>query len=981
MPIRVLVSAIVAGIVAAPAAAAPTVPGEFEVRGARLAKQGGRVVAVHRTPQAVALDGCATVRARVRKRGRAVVIVSTHRCAGRTVRLGARVRGKGLRGVVRTAGKRRRFSARRLANGIRLKGSGPAIAAVRAVGTPDRYRPDEVLRSGSTSIARRELIVAIEPGATVKQINATLARAGGGITSAVAGSGTILVGIPDAGTLKALEAVRKRVARGPGVAAARLSPMQAEEALPPNVASPPSTAQRDALSHLLASGMAAAFNARAAADPQRVPLVVVADFFGGRRLDSQRFPHVDAAYVDAPAEFRVGPHREGGLRLAASEHGYHVTGIALADFANNGSPGALATGSHGIRGRLLALDVIAVSAQAAADAMINALKNASGNVVLNTSLGYEVPDAFRAAHDGLDWITKVRDAGLEARVLHATASGNESSPALDASRWNKAVLGRDFLDADDQPVVRDPLTNTLSVENVAETTDATGLGCLSPSSNTGGTISAPGEAVSSFGGTGTLVEKSGTSMATPLVAGLAAYMWSIAPDLTPAQLRTAMRLNADAAAGCATPPAPHLNAYEAVLSLDQATAPGRVEYPVRMALLDVTGDGRFTEADLDLFAPKVDPARLVASRDWSRFDLNGDGFTGGADAAPFDLDRTGSFRAGSTTLGDVSFSAAGRTLDERSLTDADIMCFYAYSLLYSVSTTGEDRRAAILGDLEGCAPKERRIVFASDRDGGSYDIFVMNPDGTGADNLTETPGNDLAPAWSPDGTKIAFESNRDGTLAVWTMNADGTDQRRLKPGLSGYQPAWSPDGKKLAFTSARDGTDDILVMNADGTGEAVNVTSSSGCCERYPSFSPDGTKLAFTSTRDGNDEIYVGNADGSGTPVNLTNNPFGGQNTGIDQDPQWSPDGRRLLFTSWRTTAQEYEIFTINDNGTGLFNVSQAAGFDANGSWSVDGQRIVFSSEREEGDPSLPEIYVANADGSNPKPLTDNDVQDIHPDW
>jgi hypothetical protein len=106
----------------------------------------------------------------------------------------------------------------------------------------------------------------------------------------------------------------------------------------------------------------------------------------------------------------------------------------------------------------------------------------------------------------------------------------------------------------------------------------------------------------------------------------------------------------------------------------------------------------------------------------------------------------------------------------------------------------------------------------------------MRPDGTGLRTLTRGGDNDFYPSWSPDGTRIAYESDRDGSYEIWTMNADGSEQRRLTSGsrfrcapggcsVPRFHPSWSPDGKQIAFTHDRDGLAQVYVMNADGTGQ------------------------------------------------------------------------------------------------------------------------------------------------------------------
>jgi Tol biopolymer transport system component len=145
--------------------------------------------------------------------------------------------------------------------------------------------------------------------------------------------------------------------------------------------------------------------------------------------------------------------------------------------------------------------------------------------------------------------------------------------------------------------------------------------------------------------------------------------------------------------------------------------------------------------------------------------------------------------------------------------------------------------------------------------------------------VTTDPLNDMHPSWSPDGTKIAFESERDGNSEIYVINIDGSNVRRLTddPGSDTY-PVWSPDGEKIAFVSDRNGNPEIYVINSNGSNQ-VNITNNSAS-DTNPAWSPDGKKIAFSSDRDGNSEIYVMNADGS-NQVNFTNNPYN------DTEPAW----------------------------------------------------------------------------------------------
>jgi Tol biopolymer transport system component len=267
------------------------------------------------------------------------------------------------------------------------------------------------------------------------------------------------------------------------------------------------------------------------------------------------------------------------------------------------------------------------------------------------------------------------------------------------------------------------------------------------------------------------------------------------------------------------------------------------------------------------------------------------------------------------------------------------------------------------------AVNEGKIVFASDRDGGYAEIYIMNANGTGQTRLTTNDARDLFPAWSPDGSKIAFASDRDGNYEIYVMNADGTGQTRITTnGASDEDPAWSPDGSKIAFSSDRDGYAEIYIMNTDGTGQ-TRLTTNVDVWEGVPAWSPDGTKITFTSERDGNFEIYVMNANGSGQTRLTTNASW-------DSFPVWSPDGTKIAFSSDRDDGN-YEIYVMKKDGTGQTRLTTNISKDGPPAWSADGTKIAFSSDRE----GNTEIYVMNANGSGQSRITTNEVEDYDPDW
>jgi Tol biopolymer transport system component len=261
------------------------------------------------------------------------------------------------------------------------------------------------------------------------------------------------------------------------------------------------------------------------------------------------------------------------------------------------------------------------------------------------------------------------------------------------------------------------------------------------------------------------------------------------------------------------------------------------------------------------------------------------------------------------------------------------------------------------------------IAFESNRD-GNYEIYVMSVDGSGQTRLTGNAAVDVDAAWSPDGTKLAFESDRVNgeTSEIYVMDADGSDQRRLTANpAQDRNPKWSPFGTRIAFESNRDGDYEIYVMRAGAGGGRIKLTANPAR-DSDPAWSPDGTKIAFESERDGNDEIYVMNADGS-RPIRLTADPAG------DVNPAWSPDGEKIAFESDRDG--NHELYVMNADGNDQTRLTANAARDSDAAWSPDGRRIAFASDRA-GDL---EIYVMDADGDDQTRLTNSPGEDLVPSW
>ncbi|HEX8143799.1 MAG TPA: hypothetical protein VF553_14470 [Pyrinomonadaceae bacterium] len=244
----------------------------------------------------------------------------------------------------------------------------------------------------------------------------------------------------------------------------------------------------------------------------------------------------------------------------------------------------------------------------------------------------------------------------------------------------------------------------------------------------------------------------------------------------------------------------------------------------------------------------------------------------------------------------------------QSETPADKIAFTRDSQIVVANPDGTG--AVILGP--GSDPswsKLGKIAFTFAPNVETTQIAVMNEDGTNQVNLTLAATGNRNAAFSPDGTKIAYVTETvepgdppfDGSRArIYIMDADGQNRRRFFSGnlISGMRqetdPAWSPDGTKIAFIGQTvvDGlsSHDVYVANADGLSAPVNVTNLGGSriFSDQIAWSPDGLKLAFRTGRD----IHVVNADGSGGLINLTNTV-----NSDESDPAWSPDGKKIAYS------------------------------------------------------------------------------------
>ena len=242
--------------------------------------------------------------------------------------------------------------------------------------------------------------------------------------------------------------------------------------------------------------------------------------------------------------------------------------------------------------------------------------------------------------------------------------------------------------------------------------------------------------------------------------------------------------------------------------------------------------------------------------------------------------------------------------------------------------------------------------------GTSRDIYLMQPDGSGVVPITGLPDDEDAPAWSADGTKIAFVRGGD----VWVMNSDGSGAVNLTTALAGVaaSPSWSPDGARLAFSSTHSGTfgQNIYTMNSADGSDVTRVTF--GTPDQQPAWSPDGQRIAFARPPN----IYTVKPDGSDT-IQVTH--------GISAlEPDWSPSGARIAYAGSEGNGNT-GIHTIDPDGSNDVLVYPSSSGIRGPVWSPDGSKLAVSRNSQ--------IWTMNADGTGAIQLTTNIGNNREPDW
>ena len=266
-----------------------------------------------------------------------------------------------------------------------------------------------------------------------------------------------------------------------------------------------------------------------------------------------------------------------------------------------------------------------------------------------------------------------------------------------------------------------------------------------------------------------------------------------------------------------------------------------------------------------------------------------------------------------------------------------------------------------------------QIVFVSNRgeDPNVTGLYLLDPE-----TLTVTPLDSgfeavVLPAWSADGTRIAF-----AVPDVWNLYSIQPDSTNLTQitDFRSNNPDWSPDGSRLVFQSDHqnepENTPDIYLIDADGT-NLVEILDDPEKIDYNPRWSPDGSRILFLSSRTGNMEIFTIDPDGS-NPVQVTDskNPVSGA--------AWSPDGEKIVFVYGAGTATD--LYVIHKDGAldSVIRLTADASSESSPSWSPDGERIVFSSDSS----GNWDLWMVKADGSGEaEQLTNDEYYDAFPDW
>lgn len=286
-------------------------------------------------------------------------------------------------------------------------------------------------------------------------------------------------------------------------------------------------------------------------------------------------------------------------------------------------------------------------------------------------------------------------------------------------------------------------------------------------------------------------------------------------------------------------------------------------------------------------------------------------------------------------------------------------------------------RHSDLASVSACVPASTKLSFVSLRSGREqiYALDLRRPQLIS--RVTRLPGFVGYPTWSPDGRRIAFMWLRPGAMrpGVYVASSDGSNVRRLVEQAG--SPAWSPSGRLIAYTRLRPNSRGLSIVDVakalrrQPLATRVITRVDPTIPEEWPAWSPDNKRLAFTSQRTGTSDVWVVDVDGSHLR-DLTPHPA------LDGNASWSPDGQHIVFGSTRAAGSQYggDLYVMDPDGRNLRALTSGHK-DYGPSWSPDGRWIAFNSQRDGNS----EIYVMKPDGSGQRRLTHQPKGDAFVTW
>ena len=271
-------------------------------------------------------------------------------------------------------------------------------------------------------------------------------------------------------------------------------------------------------------------------------------------------------------------------------------------------------------------------------------------------------------------------------------------------------------------------------------------------------------------------------------------------------------------------------------------------------------------------------------------------------------------------------------------------------------------------------PAARPIAFTSDRS-GSYDLWLMGSDGSNAVQLTTSSHAEAMPSWSPDGARLAFVSAVDletSTADICVINSDGTGLRNLTDTADVYEitPSWSPDGAHIVYGTLDGDDTQIHMMDHDGSGDRLIVDNGN-----WPSWSPDGKRIVFSSR----DDLWTVSRDGGGQTL------LADGESGLTE-PSWSPDGGSIAYVAASGDPDaadpvdwNEDVFVLAaDGGPGRQITTRPGNDHWPPAWSPDSKHLAFTGD---GKKNVGEIYLIDLETLASTNLTDNKSFDMFPAW